>query len=141
MTIFSHASATNGSLNMDAERAKTLLSRRGFCLCCVVATGFAATGGWLTPSQAFAEARNLVDVFRDDAAKARITTHKLRGNIPLWASSAVFALIGLSAYIGLLSSLSHSTQNTLAGYSNLVKLAPRPAYVLDEEDASQRRRS
>src|ERR1700754_1691969 len=87
MTIFSHASATNGSLNMDAERAKTLLSRRGFCLCCVVATGFAATGGWLTPSQAFAEARNLVDVFRDDAAKARITTHKLRGNISVLEGS------------------------------------------------------
>ncbi|NLS01489.1 MBL fold metallo-hydrolase [Rhizobium sp. P38BS-XIX] len=64
-----------------------MLSRRGFCLCCVVATGFAATGGWLTPSEAFAEARNLVDVFRDEAAKAKITTHKLRGKVSVLEGS------------------------------------------------------
>lgn len=39
------------------------LSRREFCFCCTVAAGFLATGGCLTPSQAFAEARNLVDMF------------------------------------------------------------------------------
>jgi hypothetical protein len=44
------------------------LSRRGFCLCCMAA----ATGGWLSPSQAYAEARNIVDLIRDDAAKAPI---------------------------------------------------------------------
>ena len=58
-------------------------------------SGFAATGGWLTPSQAFAQARNLVDVFRDDAAKAKITTHKLRGNISV--------LEGSGGNIGLLT--------------------------------------
>ena len=42
---------------------------------------------------------------------------------------ALFAVIGLAAYIGLESSLSRDTQNTLAGYSDLVKLAPRPAHV------------
>ena len=60
---------------------KHTFSRRGFCLCCAVAAGSAAAGGWLTPTQAFAEARNLVDAFRDGAAKARIKTHKLRANI------------------------------------------------------------
>jgi len=55
--------------------------------------------------------------------------HKLRSNTPLWATCAVFGLIALGAYIGLDASLSHSTQNTLAGYADLVKLAPRPAYV------------
>jgi len=31
------------------------MSRRGFCLCCMGATTLAATGGWLTPTQAFAK--------------------------------------------------------------------------------------
>lgn len=66
---------------------KHLFSRRGFCLCCVVATGAAATGGWLTPSEAFAQARNLVDVFRDEAAKARITVHKARENVSVLEGS------------------------------------------------------
>jgi hypothetical protein len=39
--------------------------RRGFCLCCMGATTLAATGGWLTPRQAFAKARNIVDLIRD----------------------------------------------------------------------------
>ena len=47
------------------------LSRRGFCLCCVAAAGSAATGGWFSPSQAYAEARNIVDMIRDDAARPR----------------------------------------------------------------------
>jgi hypothetical protein len=41
-----------------------IMSRRGFCLCCM-ATTVAATGGWLSPRQAFAEARNIVDLIRD----------------------------------------------------------------------------
>ena len=48
-----------------------MLSRRGFCICCAVAAGFAAKGGWLSPSRAYAEARNIVDLIRDDAAKHR----------------------------------------------------------------------
>src|SRR4029077_1681505 len=59
------------------------LTRRGFCLCCIGSATFAATGGWLTPRQVFAEARNIVDLFRDEAAKARIKVHKLRGNVSI----------------------------------------------------------
>src|ERR1700733_11062154 len=66
---------------------KHALSRRGFCLCCVGAAGVAASGGWLTPSQAFAEAQNLVDAFRDEAAKAQIKVHKLRGNVSIFEGS------------------------------------------------------
>jgi glyoxylase-like metal-dependent hydrolase (beta-lactamase superfamily II) len=58
-----------------------LLSRRGFCLCCVGGAAFAATNGWLTPRQAFAEARGLVSVIKDSAAVSPIVTHKLRNNI------------------------------------------------------------
>jgi hypothetical protein len=39
--------------------------------------GFAATAGWLTPRQTFAEARGIVSLIKDNAAKATITTHKL----------------------------------------------------------------
>ena len=63
------------------------LSRRGFCLCCVAASGVVATGAWLTPSQAFAEAQNIVDVFRNEAAKAKVTAHKLRGDVSILEGS------------------------------------------------------
>jgi hypothetical protein len=51
-------------------------SRRRFCLCCVGSATFAATGAWLTPSQVFAEARELVDLIRSEAAKVPIKVHK-----------------------------------------------------------------
>jgi glyoxylase-like metal-dependent hydrolase (beta-lactamase superfamily II) len=63
------------------------LSRRGFCLCCVAGATFAATGGWMTPSQAYAEARNIVDLIRDDAARAPIKTHRLRGDVSVLEGS------------------------------------------------------
>jgi glyoxylase-like metal-dependent hydrolase (beta-lactamase superfamily II) len=46
-----------------------------------------AAGGWLTQRQAFAEARNLVDLIRDDAAKAPIKVHKLRDNVSILEGS------------------------------------------------------
>ena len=55
-----------------------MMSRRGFCCCCLT---FAATGGWLTPREAFAEARGLVSLIKDSAAASTITTHRLRNNI------------------------------------------------------------
>ncbi len=48
------------------------LSRRGFCLCCIGSATFAATGGWLSPGKAFAQARNVVDSMRASAAEAPI---------------------------------------------------------------------
>jgi len=66
---------------------KTALARRRFCLCCVGAATFAATGGWLTPSQSYAEAGNIVDLIRDDAAKATIKVHRLRGNVSILEGS------------------------------------------------------
>src|SRR5215468_392790 len=63
------------------------LSRRGFCICCAVATGFVATRGWLSPSRAFAAARNIVDLIRDDAARAPIKLHKLRRDVSILEGS------------------------------------------------------
>ena len=63
------------------------LSRRGFCLCCLSGATFAATAGWLTPRQAYAEARGLVSLIKDSAASSAITTHKLRNNISVLEGS------------------------------------------------------
>jgi glyoxylase-like metal-dependent hydrolase (beta-lactamase superfamily II) len=63
------------------------LSRRGFCLCCIGVTTFAATGGWLTPKQVFAKAQTIVDMMRAQAAKAPINIHKLRANIAVLEGS------------------------------------------------------
>jgi hypothetical protein len=43
---------------------------------------------WLAePSQAYAEAQNIVDLIRDDAAKAPIKVHRLRGNVSILEGS------------------------------------------------------
>src|SRR3954466_15480006 len=62
-----------------------LLSRRGFCLCCV--GGATAASGWLTPRQAFAEARGIVSLIKDSAATSPIVTHALRNNISVLEGS------------------------------------------------------
>jgi glyoxylase-like metal-dependent hydrolase (beta-lactamase superfamily II) len=64
-----------------------LLSRRGFCLCCVGGAALAAGRGWLTPREAFAEARGLVSLIKDSAAVAPIVTHRLRNNISVLEGS------------------------------------------------------
>ena len=69
----------------DAHRPA--LSRRGFCLCCVGATSFVATGGWLSPSQVFAQSRNIVDGIRAAAAEAPVKVHRLRGNVSVLEGS------------------------------------------------------
>ncbi|MCG2640905.1 MULTISPECIES: MBL fold metallo-hydrolase [Bradyrhizobium] len=63
------------------------MSRRGFCLCCLGGAAFAATGGWLSPRQAYAEARGLVSLIKDSAATSPIKTYKLRNNISVLEGS------------------------------------------------------
>ena len=75
-------------------RSRSALSRRSFCLCCLASSTLTATG-WLTPRQAFAQARNVVDSMRAEAANAPITTHRLRGNIS--------ALVGSGGNIAVLT--------------------------------------
>jgi glyoxylase-like metal-dependent hydrolase (beta-lactamase superfamily II) len=69
---------------MEISR-KSLLSRRSFCLCCI--GGAASATGWLTPRQAFAEARGIVSLIKDSAATAPIKTHALRNNISVLEGS------------------------------------------------------
>jgi glyoxylase-like metal-dependent hydrolase (beta-lactamase superfamily II) len=47
----------------------------------------AATGGWLSPREAFAEARGIVSLIKDSAAASPIVTHKLRNNISVLEGS------------------------------------------------------
>ena len=67
--------------------------------------------------------------FAPQAERPDQIVHKLRSNTPLWAACALFGVCGLSAFIGLRASLAGDTRAALAGYNDLVKLAPRPAYV------------
>jgi glyoxylase-like metal-dependent hydrolase (beta-lactamase superfamily II) len=70
---------------MTTERS--LLSRRRFCLCCIIGASSCLTCEWLTPRQAFAEARGIVSLIKDSAAKAPIVTHKLRNGISVLEGS------------------------------------------------------
>ncbi len=63
------------------QRADRRLARRHFCFCCLSASALAATGEWLSPHQAFAEARGIVSLIKDSAATAPIVTHRVRNNI------------------------------------------------------------
>ena len=63
------------------------VSRRSFCLCCVGGALYTATGGWLTPREAFAEARGLVSLIKDSAAVSSMDTHKLRNNVSVLEGS------------------------------------------------------
>lgn len=65
--------------------------------------------------------------FAPRAERPDQVAHKLRGNVPLWALAALFALLGTGVYAGLRTSLEHDTRSAIAGYADLVKLAPRPA--------------
>lgn len=68
-------------------KTEHMLSRRGFCLCCIGAATFAATGDWMSPRDAYAEARGLVSLIKDSAAQSKITTHKLRNDITILEGS------------------------------------------------------
>ena len=79
--------AHNNTESRMTETHSSALSRRGFCLCCLGSAGLAATGGWLSPRQAFAEARGLVSLIKDSAAVSPIVTHKLRNNVSVLEGS------------------------------------------------------
>jgi glyoxylase-like metal-dependent hydrolase (beta-lactamase superfamily II) len=85
----SHRQSLIGSDREDVmELSKeNFLSRRHFCLCCVSGAAYAATAGWLTPREAFAEARGLVSLIKDSAAVSPIVTHKLRNNVSVLEGS------------------------------------------------------
>lgn len=102
-------------------RQQTHLSRRGFCLCCMAAGTFAATGGWLSPRAAYAEARGLVSLIKDDAAAAPIKTYKLRNNISVLEGSGgnVAVLTGPDGKVLIDAGISVSRDHMTAALANL----------------------
>jgi beta-lactamase superfamily II metal-dependent hydrolase len=70
-----------------SSKHPSVLSRRGFWLCCAGSAIFAVTGDWLPPRQAVAEARGLVSLIKDSAAVSPIVTHKLRDDISVLEGS------------------------------------------------------
>ncbi|MGH6713873.1 MAG: MBL fold metallo-hydrolase [Bradyrhizobium sp.] len=68
-------------------KPNSFLSRRKFCLCCIGGATLAASGGWLSPRAAYAEARGLVTLIKDSAARSKIAVHKLRNNISVLEGS------------------------------------------------------
>jgi glyoxylase-like metal-dependent hydrolase (beta-lactamase superfamily II) len=94
---------------------------RGFCICCAVATGFVATRGWLAPSRAYAEARNLVDLIRDQAAKTPIKVHKLRGGVSILEGSGgnVAVLTGVDGKVFIDAGITASRKRILEAANGL----------------------
>jgi len=112
-----HVFARAASATTDRQR---LLSRRGFCLCCTAA-GIAAASGWLSPAQSFAEARNIVDQIRDEAAKAPIKVHKLRGKVSVLEGSGgnIAVLTGNDGKVFVDSGITASRPKILEAANNL----------------------
>ncbi len=54
-------------------------------------------------------------------------SHRLKREVPLWAIGAVFALVGLLAFVGLNTYLKDSTVRALAPYSQVIKVGPESA--------------
>jgi glyoxylase-like metal-dependent hydrolase (beta-lactamase superfamily II) len=85
--------SSHSAINTDARgtsmrtQPQSSLLRRNFCFCCVATTAFAATGGWLTPSEAFAQARAIVFFIQSAAATAEIAVHDLRRNVSVLEGS------------------------------------------------------
>ncbi|MFC7477759.1 MBL fold metallo-hydrolase [Dankookia sp. GCM10030260] len=100
-------------------------SRRGFCLCCLAAPALAATGVWLTPRQAYAEALGIVELIRSEAAKAPIATHRLRGGVTVLEGSGGNIAVLTSADGKLLvdAGISVSQRQVSAA---LAELGPQP---------------
>lgn len=67
--------------------------------------------------------------FAPHAERPDHVAHKLRSARPLWVMGTLFALVAVSTYAGLRAALEHGTLDSMAAYNDVVRLAPRPAYV------------
>ncbi|RAP63189.1 type VI secretion system protein ImpK [Achromobacter sp. HZ01] len=55
--------------------------------------------------------------------------HTLKRDVPLWSIGALFALLGLLAYLGMSHFLNADMQTAMAPYHDIVKLGPRAAHL------------
>ena len=63
-------------------------SRRNFCLCCLGSAAAAASSGWHSPRQAYAEARGMVSLIKDSAAISPIAHTSSEITSPCWKAPA-----------------------------------------------------
>lgn len=64
-------------------------------------------------------------VFAPHWAAPDSVANALKRDIPLWVITAILALFGLTAYVGLDWHAARSVQQTLSPYKSIVQLAPR----------------
>lgn len=62
------------------------------------------------------------------AAPDRIA-HQLKHEVPLWAVMSVFALLSLTAFMGLRWHLGQHTRQNLSAFEQIVQLAPQVAHI------------
>jgi type VI secretion system protein ImpK len=55
--------------------------------------------------------------------------HTLKRDVPLWSIGALFALLGLLAYLGMSHFLNRDMQTAMAPYHDIVKIGPRAAHL------------
>ena len=55
--------------------------------------------------------------------------HTLKRDVPLWSIGALFALLGLLAFLGMGHFLNTEMQTAMAPYHDIVKLGPRAAHL------------
>jgi type VI secretion system protein ImpK len=67
--------------------------------------------------------------FAPHAERPDQIAHKLGSDLSLWVLASVFALAGLTAYVGFRATLARETATAMARYNDLVTLPPRSAYV------------
>jgi glyoxylase-like metal-dependent hydrolase (beta-lactamase superfamily II) len=87
----------------------------------MAAASFAATGGWLSPREAYAEARGLVSLIKDSAAASPIKTYKLRNNISVLEGSGgnVVVLTGPDGKMLVDAGISVSREQMIKVLANL----------------------
>ena len=56
--------------------------------------------------------------------------NKLRTETPLWIIAAVFAVVALATFTGVNNLLSHNTKTAIAGYNDIIRMAPHPATLI-----------
>ena len=77
---------TGQQMEHPAAPQKAFYVATWLCLCCISGAAMAANG-WLTPREAFAEARGMVRLIKDSAAASPIVTRKLRNNVSVLEGS------------------------------------------------------
>ncbi|BBP01653.1 type IVB secretion system protein IcmH/DotU [Sulfuriferula nivalis] len=56
--------------------------------------------------------------------------NKLRTETPLWVMAAIFAGVAMAIFVGINQMLTHHTLTAIAGYNDIIQMAPHPATLI-----------